>query len=233
MRREAESELMNARDQVMAYAEGDFSIGEESFIGFISEFLRKKGINLSSDDLIVDIGCGPGNITERLSLKWPEAKVLGIDGSKEMILKAEANKNRNNLKSKLLKNKLQYHCADIKKLRLSDITSKERINLLVSNSLIHHISNINDFFSSIESLSSGDTINFHKDLRRPNNKKIALDLKKECSKKYSDILANDFYASLKASYREDELKKIIRERNLNSLDVLKEGNQYLNVYGNV
>ena len=82
-------------------------------------------------------------------------------------------------------------------------------------------------------MSSEDTINFHKDLRRPNNKKIALELKEKCSRKYSDILANDFYASLKASYREDELKQIIKERKLNSLDVCDEGDQYLIVYGNV
>ena len=49
MRREPEQELMNTREQVMAYAKGDFSIGEKRFIEFINEFLRKRGIILSSN----------------------------------------------------------------------------------------------------------------------------------------------------------------------------------------
>lgn len=232
MRREPEQELMNTREQVMAYAKGDFSIGEKRFIEFINEFLRKREIILSSKDLIVDLGCGPGNITERLSKQWPNVNVLGIDGSKEMILKAKNNKNRNNTNCNSSR-KLDYLCADIKQLKLTEITSNKKIRLLVSNSLIHHITDIDDFFSCLKRLSTRDTINFHKDLRRPKNKKIALDLKKECSKEYNEILTNDYYASLKASYRKEELEQIINQKELYSLDVIEESNQYLIVYGNV
>jgi trans-aconitate 2-methyltransferase len=34
---------------------------------------------------IVDLGCGPGNLTVTLSQRWPEARVEGIDSSPEMI----------------------------------------------------------------------------------------------------------------------------------------------------
>ncbi len=232
MKREAEPELMNARNQVMAYAAGDFSLGEERFIGFISQFLRKKGISLSSDDLIVDLGCGPGNITERLSRQWPLSKVIGIDGSQEMILRAEKNKELNKLKLKSTE-KIRYICADIKKIKLMEITAKKQIALLVSNSLIHHIANIDDFFLCLKKLSTKATVNFHKDLRRPDNKEIALELKKKCAQKYNKILTNDYYASLKASYQKDELKQIIKRNHIDSLDVLEENNEYLIIYGNV
>ncbi len=35
--------------------------------------------------VIVDLGCGPGNNTELVAQRWPEALVIGVDSSAEMI----------------------------------------------------------------------------------------------------------------------------------------------------
>ncbi len=39
---------------------------------------------------VVDLGCGPGNLTALLAARWPEAHVLGVDSSAEMIEAARA-----------------------------------------------------------------------------------------------------------------------------------------------
>jgi len=231
MERIPEPELMEKKEQVISYDEADFSEGEVNLINQISHYILKKNISLDDKDLIVDLGCGPGNISEKLALKWPTTNVVGIDGSKEMVLRAEYNKEISTNK-KELKN-LRYICCDIKDIKSINFLLKRKISLLVSNSLIHHITNLEDFFNTIRGLSNGTTINFHKDLKRPLDEKSALELKLQCSTKYNEILTNDYYSSLRASYTFKELKNFTLENNLSSLDVFEDGNKYLIVYGNV
>jgi trans-aconitate 2-methyltransferase len=38
---------------------------------------------------VVDLGCGPGQLTASLAARWPQAEVLGIDSSAEMIVAAQ------------------------------------------------------------------------------------------------------------------------------------------------
>jgi len=231
MKRVPEPELMEEKEQVISYDEADFSEGEVNLINQINKYLLKKNISLGEKDLIVDLGCGPGNISEKLAIKWPNTTVVGIDGSKEMILRAEYNKRFSNNQKKL-KN-LRYICSDIKNIKSNNFLLKKKISLLVSNSLIHHISYLEDFFNTRKSLSSKNTLNFHKDLKSPIDEKSALELKAQCSTKYNEILTNDYYASLRASYTFKELKNFILENDLSSLDVFEEGENYLIVYGNV
>ena len=231
MERIPEPELMEEKKQVISYDEADFSEGEVNLINQINHYLLRKNIFLGEKDLIVDLGCGPGNISEKLAIKWPNTEVVGIDGSKEMILRAEYNKNIS-ANQKKLKN-LRYICSDIKEFKSDNFLFKKEISLLVSNSLIHHITYIEDFFNTIKSLSSNSTVNFHKDLKRPLDEKSALELKAQCSKIYNETLTNDYYASLKASYTFKELKNFTLENNLSSLEVFEDGDKYLIVYGNV
>jgi trans-aconitate 2-methyltransferase len=39
---------------------------------------------------VVDLGCGPGNLTGLLAQRWPSAHVMGLDSSPEMVAAARA-----------------------------------------------------------------------------------------------------------------------------------------------
>lgn len=47
-------------------------------------------IGARSPDTVLDLGCGPGNLTALLRDRWPAADVRGLDSSPEMIARARA-----------------------------------------------------------------------------------------------------------------------------------------------
>lgn len=47
-------------------------------------------IPLLTPRTIVDLGCGPGNVTPALKTRWPDAQTTGVDGSPEMLERARA-----------------------------------------------------------------------------------------------------------------------------------------------
>ena len=47
-------------------------------------------IPLSSPGAVYDLGCGSGNVTRLLALRWPDAVITGVDNSPEMLAQAQA-----------------------------------------------------------------------------------------------------------------------------------------------
>lgn len=45
-------------------------------------------VQVERAELIVDLGCGPGNLTQTLADRWPEAHVIGVDHSEQMLAEA-------------------------------------------------------------------------------------------------------------------------------------------------
>ena len=89
MKRTPEPELMQSPSQVRAYADADFSRSDSMVIKSLEQYLKNAGRTLNKNDLILDVACGPGNISERIAKNWPFIKVVGIDGSREMLIQAE------------------------------------------------------------------------------------------------------------------------------------------------
>lgn len=45
-------------------------------------------VQIERPGLVVDLGCGPGELTRTLSDRWPAARVVGVDSSADMLAKA-------------------------------------------------------------------------------------------------------------------------------------------------
>lgn len=47
-------------------------------------------VDSARPQLVVDLGCGPGELTLTLADRWPEARIVGVDSSTEMLDRARA-----------------------------------------------------------------------------------------------------------------------------------------------
>jgi trans-aconitate 2-methyltransferase len=47
-------------------------------------------VPITSPRYVLDLGCGPGNLTATLARRWPAAEVVGVDNSEQMLAAAKA-----------------------------------------------------------------------------------------------------------------------------------------------
>lgn len=85
-------------------------------------------ISLQGNEIILDLGCGDGHLTEQLSLLVPNGKVLGIDASIGMIKTAK----------EICRNNLDFIHMDINNLHFSN-----EFNIIFSNAALHWIKDHN------------------------------------------------------------------------------------------
>ena len=227
MKRTPEPELMQSPSQVRAYADADFSRSDSMVIKSLEKYLTKIGRTLNNDDSIFDIGCGPGNIAERIAKNWPFAKVVGIDGSRQMLDEAEKKLYKN-----LTKN-LTYKLIEINSLSTGEINFPFTADVLVSNSALHHFHDPYRFWGALKKLGKNNCIHIHRDLIRPDSMEKALEIKEKYLLNSPQILKKDFYASLKASFTVDEVKKQLVNAGLSQLEVSQVDELYFEIIGTI
>ena len=228
--RVTEPELMCSYLQVKAYAEADFSDTDENIIKKLEAFLRNKGKKVDENTSIVDLGCGPGNIAQRIALKWPSAQILGIDGSEEMLKIARR-------RAALLADDfdlkgLSYLQTDIS-LIAKGLVKVPLADIVVSNSLLHHLHDPLVFWNAIKNVSSCGAIQYHRDLERPASSKEVLEMQRKYLPDSPFALRKDYIASLHAAFTVIEVREQIQTVGLNGLNVLKVDERYLEVAGTV
>jgi len=96
-------------------------------------------INLDSPQRVVDLGCGPGNSTQVLRSRWPDAKITGVDSSAAMIAAAEG-----------LYSDQTWVCADARTWK-----SNEPVDLVFSNAALQWMRNHEQLIPRLFGLSAG------------------------------------------------------------------------------
>ncbi|MFH8584271.1 trans-aconitate 2-methyltransferase [Streptomyces celluloflavus] len=100
---------------------------------------------------IADLGCGPGNVTAELAVRWPDAHITGLDNSAEMLKEAEIHAGPTPGGGYL-----DFAPADA-----ADWDPGERYDLIVSNAALQWVPNHPDSFARwIEALTPGGTFAF-------------------------------------------------------------------------
>ena len=222
IQRTLEPEVMNDPLQVDAYAAADFSSTDQAVIERVAQLLQASGASFPKQGRLLDLGCGPGNISARLALRWPSCSVLGLDAADRMIAVADERRRAAGLPQQ----RLRYDKAPL------PLHQVERpAALIVSNSLLHHLHDPHQLWSSLVPLASSQCLVLHRDLRRPDSQATIDRLCHFHVRNAPAVLQRDYRASLHASFTVDEVKAQLEHAGLGHLQVMAVEDRYLEVSG--
>ena len=221
MQRVPEPELMNDIDQVAAYGAADFNAGDDHTLGLIRSLVRETG-SAAPPRRVIDLGCGPGNITFRLCDAFPTSEVIGVDGAAAMLHLARARAVSMHHPPCFIESSLQ---------QLFDSDLLKTADLIVSNSLLHHLHQPDLLWSLTGSLAVHGCRVLHRDLRRPFSLSELDRLQRQYLPEAPSVLIQDFRASLAAAFDPDEVTSQLKKAGLSGLRVEPEDDRYLVVSG--
>lgn len=193
-----EPELMEEPNQVASYANADF---ESAHSMIIKQFQNRLPLQFSPHS-VLDLGCGPGDMSSRLFPLFPNAHFTFVDGSNHMLdfckkrLYTFNGEKRNN--KMIFKNEL-----------IQEFVPESNYELVFSNSLLHHIHNPYEFWSAIQRSVDDESFIFICDLLRPSSIAEAHQLVERYAKNETEILKQDFFNSLLAAFRWEEVTEMI------------------------
>lgn len=82
---------------------------------------------------VVDVGCGPGNSTALLARRWPEARLIGLDASPEMLDRARE----------------AVPSAELVQADLTTWTPPEAVDVVFCNATLQWVENHGDVFDHL------------------------------------------------------------------------------------
>jgi ubiquinone/menaquinone biosynthesis C-methylase UbiE len=218
MQRIPEPELMDDPVQAAAYAAADFSEPHGLFIKKFQEVF--PGINITGH--VLDLGCGPADIAIRFAQAYPECYIDGMEGARAMLLEGEAAVKRSGLQQRI--KLIQGVIPDFE-------LQRNKYQVILSNSLLHHLHKPSVLWQCISRLATQDILVFVMDLMRPESRSEAEMLVNTYCETEPDILRQDFYNSLCAAFKPEEIQLQLEKAELQELVVEVITDRHMVIHG--
>jgi len=220
MERIPEPELMDDEAQALAYARADFEIPHNQFIERFQSQWPSADINGS----VIDLGCGPADISVRFARAYPHCTVLGVDGAKAMLAHGLTRIQEEGLQEQIT---LEHRL-------LPDAALPSRcFQTVISNSLLHHLHQPQILWQTINQCAAQGAQVFVMDLMRPESEAIAEQMMNDYVTGEPEILQHDFYHSLLAAFTLDEVSAQLQQAGLAGLEVKAISDRHLLVAGRI
>ncbi len=218
MERIAEPELMDESEQARAYAMADFAEPHNQFI----TLFQQTYVNETVSGTVLDLGCGPADVSIRFAKVYPDCDIIGIDGAEAMLRYGRQAIEHEGLSKRI---KLIKAYLPVESAPPFDYTA------VISNSLLHHLRDPMVLWQAVKASATKGTRVFIMDLMRPTTQQHA----KECVKLYAseeaEILQHDFYHSLLAAYRPKEIIEQLHVAMLDHLTLREVSDRHMLVTG--
>lgn len=218
MQRIPEPELMNDKVQAQAYACADFATPHNHFI----ELFQEKFPGLQIEDAVLDLGCGPADISRRFMQAYPACHVHGVDGAKAMLEFGEQLNQQAGLS----------HRMQLIEACLPSVTLPQKFyHVIISNSLLHHLHDPFVLWQTIKQHAKPFAHVFVMDLMRPESEEKARQLMELYAADEPPILQQDFYNSLLAAFTHEEVQQQLDEMGLGGLEVKVVSDRHMVISG--
>jgi len=218
MQRIPEPELMMDDEQARAYALADFEQPHSMFIQLFLEHFPNDQIT----GHVLDLGCGTADITRRFAQAFVQCQMEGVDDSESML-----NYGRQQIEKYYLTDRVRLLKGYLPGAKLA----VERYDAVISNSLLHHLAEPKVLWNTIKAVAAPEAPIFIMDLMRPESPTQAKIITNQYTQDEPDILQQDFYNSLLAAYRIDEVQKQLQDVGLEHFDVHEVSDRHLVVMG--
>jgi trans-aconitate methyltransferase len=220
LERVTEPELMDEDAQARAYSEADFAAPHERFVDlFVASWPKERGPIRGP---ILDLGCGPGDVTVRIARRCPDAVIDGVDGSPAMLKYGAA---------RLQREKLGPRVTLSQALLPRDKPPRPAYDIVVSNSLLHHLHDPSVLWSAVKASAAPHAHVFVMDLMRPATRADVDRLVAENTRGEPDVLVRDFDASLCAAFTIAEVKEQLARAGIGQLVVEAVSDRHLTIAG--
>lgn len=245
MDRVLEPEIMNDRDADAAYARADFSDSNQAFADRLAAELERAGApgrepgsaragsraadraahraagRRRSGLRIVDLGCGPADVTLRIARRLPDAHVVGVDGAEEMLHLARAA-----VRSAALSQRIELHLGRVPGIDLP----VHGFDAVVSKDMLHHLPDPHALWSECLRLGRPGAVILVMDLIRPSSPVEAREIVERVAGGEHPLLKEDFYHSLCAAFTPEEVRAQLEAAGL-ALGVERAGDRHWIVRG--
>lgn len=220
MKRAPEEELVDQPLHAEAYANADFSEPNTKFVALFAEkFPAFNGRR------ILDLGCGPADITLRLAARYPQVRTVGADGSDTMLALANNAISRRAFPANRIEVR-KWHIG-----RQDYPLAPERFHAVVSNSLLHHMRDPLDLWRAIHAAAAPGAAVFVMDLFRPQSVVEAEQIVAQYAGSEPEVLRGDFLNSLLAAYRPAEIVQQLALAGMDFLQIETVSDRHLIVFG--
>jgi ubiquinone/menaquinone biosynthesis C-methylase UbiE len=214
MDRIAEPQLMDDPLQAQAYADADFSEPHQMFVEqFRANFPEQEGHGYA-----LDLGCGPADIAIRFARAYPNCCLHGIDGAPNMLRLG---------RRAIATAQLSERIVLFQGVLPEAVLPRTSYDIVISNSLLHHLSDPLVLWHSIKRLAKPDALIMVMDLVRPAHETDVKRLVDSYAASAPPVLQRDFHRSLLAAYEVAEVKAQLAKAEMRHLHVQVVSDRHL------